>query len=207
MENNSSPVTQEHLAHAYDYASYKQMIEALFAEGKTTGENHSADMLHYTKMNMQRMKRVEKTTTVLPELEEAVKALTAPQVWLVLTEAWCGDAAQSVPALQKVAALSPHIAFRLLLRDEHPELMDAFLTNSTRSIPKLILLDTDTLQVLGSWGPRPYAAQQIVDAHKQKGTPYGQYAEEVHKWYAVNKTEALQGELLHLLQTIPQSVV
>ena len=59
--------------------------------------------------------------------------------WLVLTEAWCGDAAQSLPIINKMAEVSDNITLRLILRDENLDVMDQFLQNGrSRSIPKLI---------------------------------------------------------------------
>jgi len=126
-------ITAEQFQHYLDvsmtYSEYRDMTDALLAEGKTTGTNHSEAMIHYTKMNVTRMNRLDKTTKLLPELTEALASVKNDQVWLVLTEAWCGDAAQIIPVLSKIADASPHISIKLILRDEHPDLMDAYLTN------------------------------------------------------------------------------
>ena len=34
------------------YMDYRQMLDELFAQNKTTGDNHSEAMLHYTKLNI-----------------------------------------------------------------------------------------------------------------------------------------------------------
>lgn len=74
---------------------------------------------------------------------------------LIITESWCGDAAQNVPVLEKIAAESDMIETRYILRDENLDLMDPFLENGSRSIPKLFALDRTNLKVLGAWGSRP----------------------------------------------------
>jgi len=187
------------------YDEYRRLIDALLADGKTTGTNHSRAMLEYTRMSVVRMKRLDKTIRLLPELASDLKQLTKPMIWLVLTEAWCGDAGQSVPVMHALAAQNPHVDFRLLLRNEHPDIMDAFLTRGSRSIPKLIFLDGASREVLGSWGPRPQVLQQWIDqsrAHlaglkdEQARKAYAkQMLTETQRWYARDKTASLQREI------------
>ncbi len=194
-------ISHHHLEEkAYTYEGYRALIDQLFAEGKTTGENHNEAMLHYTKMNILRMNRLEKTTQLSENLAEVLCHVETPQLWVVLTEAWCGDAAQSLPVIQLAAQYNEHISLRLLLRDENPEVMDAYLTNGTRSIPKLIVLDAASLAEKGTWGPRPKAAQAIVDHHKANGSPHDVYVTEVQKWYVQNKTADIQLEIAELLK-------
>lgn len=186
---------------SFSYDVYRERIDALLAEGKTTGTNHSEAMIHYTKMNVARMKRIDKTTQLIPELVAALATVKQNQVWLVLTEAWCGDAAQIVPVLAKMADASPFISLRLLLRDEHPELMDAYLTNGGKSIPKLISLDAAAYVECFNWGPRPADAQHVFLALREKyPTDYMKLAEELHLWYAKNKTKSTQKEFVALLK-------
>src|SRR6202000_1072870 len=129
-------------------------------EGRTTGPNQSDDFIHYTQLSQQRMHRLEKTIQVTPEAEVLIRAIAVPQTWLVLTEAWCGDASQSLSVMHALAQLNPLIDLRVLLRDENLELMDQYLTNGvSRSIPKLIGLDSASLEVLFTWGPRPAPLQ------------------------------------------------
>lgn len=191
---------RSYLNASFGYKEYRAMIDDLLAQGKTTGDNHSEAMIHYTKMNVTRMNRLDKTTELIPELSQALIKLEKPQIWLVLTEAWCGDAAQIIPVISKMAEASPHISLNLLLRDEHPELMDAYLTNGGKSIPKLIALDAETLTEYFNWGPRPADAQELFVELKQKyPTDYMKLAEELHLWYAKNKTQSTQKEFAQLL--------
>ncbi|ARS37859.1 thioredoxin family protein [Pontibacter actiniarum] len=191
-------ITNEHLAKAITYSQYRDMIDKLLAENKTTGTNHSEDMVEYTRMNMHRMRRVEKTV-LEDDLIQVLLSVQTKMVWVVLTEAWCGDAAQNVPAIVKFADASPLIEVKLLLRDENPEVMDAYLTNGGRSIPKLIALDAETLEVLGTWGPRPEPAQQLFLDLKAQNVPYQEFAEKLHGWYAKDKTRTLQQEFICLI--------
>jgi len=130
---------------SYDYAAFRTMIDDLLEQGKTTGSNQSEAMFGYAKMNIQRMKRLEKKSNLLPEAIAAVEKIEKKQIWLTITEGWCGDAAQIVPYIEHLAALSSNIEHRLILRDEHLDVIDAFLTDGkSRSIPITVILDAET---------------------------------------------------------------
>jgi hypothetical protein len=192
-------ITQNLLDNAITYAQYREMIDILLAENKTTGQNHSESMVEYTRMNMQRMRRVEKTTVLEDELVQLMLSLQTPMIWVILTEAWCGDAAQNIPAIVKIADASSLIEVKLLLRDENPALMDAYLTNGGRSIPKLIALNANTLEVLGTWGPRPEEIQGFVMDAMKNNMPFPEMAEKLHGWYAKDRSKSLQKEFMQLL--------
>ncbi len=192
-------------AKAMTYEVYRALIDQLFSENKTTGDfmDNNEEILGYTKMNIARMRRGDKTFKIKEDLLEVIQAISQKQLWLVITEGWCGDAAQSIPALVKMAAQNDHIQIKFILRDEHPHLMDAYLTNNTRSIPKLIIVDAENHTELGTWGPRPVEAQVITDDFKEKGTvSYQEYAQQLHKWYAKDKYQAIQEEIKSLLLKI-----
>ncbi len=185
-----------------NYQEYRAMTDALLAEKKTTGENHSEMMVNYTKMNVTRMRRIDKQVKLIDELAGFAASLERPQKWVVITEAWCGDAAQIVPVFNQVAESSAgKIELRFVLRDLHTELMDEFLTNGGRSIPKLIVYDAETGELLFDWGPRPAAAQKLYMDLKASDTPFTEASEKLHKWYADDKTLSTQEELLRRLMT------
>ncbi len=192
---------QPYLDKAFTYSQYRDLIDKLLAEGKTTGENHSEFYLDYTKMNVHRMERLDKTTTLTDDMVEVLGNLKRKYIWLVITEAWCGDAAQNLPVLNLIAKQTPNIDLRLVLRDENLELMDHYLTDGGRSIPKLIVLDAETLQEIGHWGPRPAGAQALLVAHKANpAQTHEDFVKEVQLWYAKDRTLSTQHELLALLQ-------
>jgi hypothetical protein len=119
----------------------------------------------------------------------------------VITEAWCGDAAQTIPLMHAISVASKgKIDIKLVLRDENLELMDHFLTNGGRAIPVLICLDTDTLHQIGKWGPRPALAQQMVVEYKQHPEQSLEaFKTLLHTWYAKDKTLSQQHELAQLI--------
>lgn len=184
------------------YADYRELVNELLSQKKTTGEDHSDAMLHYTKMNVQRMNRVDKTVTLNPDLLEGLKNLKKQYRFLVISEGWCGDAAQIVPVFNKVATAFPEkISLKFVLRDQNLPLIDAHLTNGGRAIPVLLVLD-DAGQVLYKWGPRPKVLQSLLAAWKKESTDMMLIAEQLHGWYAKDKTQSTQEELSALIQQL-----
>jgi hypothetical protein len=138
------------------YNQYKQQM------AEDLALNADLKIKEYINLNQRRMHRVEKTFTISAELAMQIQNLKHKTWWLVLTEHWCGDASQTLPVFNAIAEMSNRkIEMKLVYRDQNPELMDAYLTNETRSIPKLIQLD-EHLNVTAFWGPRPSVAQQLV---------------------------------------------
>lgn len=197
-------ITPALLDKSMTYDTYRSVVVDLLAENKATGDfmDNNSDVLHYTKMNIARMNRGDKTKHINEELSNLVKSSKEKQIWLVITEGWCGDAAQNIPIMVRLAALNPLIDIKFVFRHENEELMDAYLTNNTRSIPKLVILNGHTLEELATWGPRPAVAQEITDAFKKNDSlSYDDYAKDLHKWYAKDKYQSIQNELLEILGT------
>lgn len=186
---------------AFTYYSYLSLLEELLAQGKTTGTYQSPELTEYARHNMRRMNRVERTLTIVPAIREKVAAITEPQNWMVLTEGWCGDAAQSVPVFHAISQLNPNITFRLLLRDENPDIMDRYLQyGKSRSIPKLIVCSGRDHRELFNWGPRPVALQKIYNDLQVSKAPFEIISDKIHRWYAEDQTLSIQRELLELMQ-------
>lgn len=186
------------LNQSYSAEEYQTILNSFAAEGKTSGEQKE-DLIYYTKLNAQRSKRIGKTAKIDQELASKIQSLPK-QTWLLITETWCGDAANSVPLIAKLTELNPSIELRIVLRDENLELMDQFLTKGGRSIPKLIGLDED-LNVLFDWGPRPKDAQELYWGWREKEgrEPYKEFQVTLQKWYNDNKSAAVQEEIHELL--------
>jgi hypothetical protein len=190
------------LAKAITYEQYKTLVDDLLAAGKATGPIQSEALVHYSQLNQQRMHRLEKTMQLIPAVKDQLLGIGRRQTWLVLTEGWCGDAAQSLPVMQALASLNPMISLRLLLRDDNSALMDRYLTNGvSRSIPKLIALDPLTGEELFTWGPRPKALQESFLEMRASGLPYEGIKEALQHWYNKDKTVTIQRELAALVAT------
>ena len=200
--NLGNMITKDLLDNALSYEVYRSLVNELLAEGKTTGPKQSEDLTHYTKLNAQRMNRWDKTTKINDALKQTISEVSEKWVWLIITEGWCGDAAQNIPVIVKMAELNPNIEVKLILRDEHLDVMDAYLTNGGRSIPKLIALKAETLEELGTWGPRPVEVQEMVWEHKKNPQEsYSKFSEKIQKWYAKDKSQSIQREFNELIQS------
>ena len=184
------------------YSEFKALSEKLLAEGKTTGENQSLEYVEYTKLTLQRLKKWDKILVLNETTISSLKNISGNYHWLVIVEAWCGDVGQSLPALQAMAEAA-HINLRVVMRDENPELMQQFLTNGSMAIPKLIILDSKKTEVLGTWGPRPKEAQKILmEGKKSKNLSSAEVYQNLHLWFAKNKQEDIQKELLEVMHNI-----
>ncbi len=203
MKSLRYPITPELLAGGFSYSQFVEFTEQLVLENRTSGANQSEDYLSYTRMCLQRMVRWNKTSKVSEELKQLLLQVNQSQVWLIITEAWCGDGAQSIPHLAKLADLNPLIMLKIVLRDEHPDLMDAYLTNGARSIPKLVAMAADLQVELFTWGPKP---KYLLDRHaafkqNSEGLTYPEFLEEIHLWYAKNKHKDLESEIYPLISS------
>jgi len=154
--------------------------------------------LKYLPLNWQRTVRIERTFTPSSRIQQAVKAIKCPQLWMVLTEPWCGDSAQNLPYIAGIAACSSCIDLRILLRDRNLDIMEAYLTQGTQSIPKLVSFDLRGGELF-QWGPRPQPAAELFHRLKEAGTPIEDVRLKLHLWYARNHGRALEEEFLLLL--------
>lgn len=134
---------------------------------------------------------------------EACRAGTVFRL-LVLAEDWCGDGANTVPHLAKLADQTPCLELRILRRDEHPEVMDRYLTGTARSIPIVIVLD-EGFHVVGHWGPRPRQLQHWVTDVRQ-ANPTAHLYPQIRRWYAQDKGATTLREVLELLQPAPSAL-
>lgn len=190
------------LAQAMSFESYMKLTEQLVDEVRTSGPNQSEAYVYYTKLNFQRMKRLNKTIEVPVRVIELLKEKAANWTWLTLTEPWCGDAAQCVPVIEKLALRAGNIQSLYLLRDEHPNVMDAYLTNGGRSIPKLICLD-ESGKELFTWGPRPMVIQEVMNQLKAEGiTEITTIVEQIQKAYNTDHQAGIYSEFETLFKEL-----
>lgn len=196
-----SSIIETSLANSHSYVEYRTVVSALLKEGKSTGNEQSEDLTHYSELNETRMNRLDKTIAIADENIQKLQQLKRNYVWLVISEGWCGDAAQILPIIDKMAHYSEKIELKLVFRDENEDLINLFLTNGTKSIPKLIILDKNTLEVLGDFGPRPTQARQLIIDYKIKhGIVDEQAKTDLQLWYLHDKGVSVQEEILALLE-------
>lgn len=193
-------IEQATIDKAMSYPEYRELTARMAAEGKTTGPEQTESRIQFTQLNESRMKRIDKTVVVPDELKEMVKMVTCDHIWLVLSESWCGDSAQNIPIIAKVADESPRVELKVLLRDENLDVMDRYITDGGRGIPKLIAFDKNTKEELWQWGPRPKPAQQLMlDNKKTQAKPMDEVKKDIQIWYNKDKGQTIIQEFLLLL--------
>ena len=165
-------IIEESLKKSYSYSEYIELIDSLLAQNKTTGEDHSESMLNYSKLNRQRMKRLDKTISIDEEQQLFFKNLQRKEIWLIISEAWCADASQIVPIL-----------------------------HGGKAIPMLISINPDNYDVNFVWGPRPKIATKMVEEYKAihgKLTP--EFKEQLQKWYNEDKGVSIINDLKEIIK-------
>jgi hypothetical protein len=143
------------------------------------------------------MNRLEKTMKISEGIVENLKSLKSEYIWLVISEGWCGDAAQLLPIFDKMADASEgKIELKIVLRDENEELMNLFLTNKAKSIPKLIVINRETGGALAHWGPRPKGAADLIANYKKEHGVLDETAKtDLQLWYLHDKGLSTQIEI------------
>ncbi len=193
-------IIAQSLSQSFTYPNYRNHVTKLLKEGLSTGHEQTADLLHYSELNEVRMNRLEKTIKIPIENIQKLESLQKEYIWLVISEGWCGDAAQILPIIHKMAEVSNKIELKIVFRDENDPLMNLFLTNGTKSIPKLIIIDKNTMEVLGDFGPRPQGAKQLILDYKATHGIVDETAKtDLQLWYLHDKGLSTQNEIMDLM--------
>jgi hypothetical protein len=183
-----------------DYNSYRALVKDLIIEGKSTGLEETDALLNYSKLNDKRMDRLDKTIKLPEETQNSLNQLKNCYTFLIIAEGWCGDAAQILPVINKIAEVSIKIDLKIVLRDQNEALMNQYLTNGNKSIPKIIIVDKEN-NVINSWGPRPSIATRMVLDYKEKnGTIDSEFKKDLQIWYNKDKGNSTQKDILNLLK-------
>lgn len=190
------------LFNSHSYEEYRTLMADLLKVGKSTAVEQTDERTHYSELNESRMRRLDKTMKITDENIVKLNSLNKHYIWLVLTESWCGDAAQILPILNKMTLESNvKIEMKLVLRDENVELMNHFLTNKGKAIPKLIIIDKTTGAVVADWGPRPQGAVELIENYKEKFGFIDETAKaDLQLWYLHDKGVSTQNEIIQLLE-------
>lgn len=193
-------IVSNSLKNGMTYLAYRTLVKQLSEQNSTTGNEKTEDLATYTKLNDKRMNRWDKTLKVSETAQKKINEFETKVTWLVITESWCGDAAHVLPVLNKIAELNSYIDLKIVLRDENLELMDAFLTNGSRSVPKLIMVENETGNVVNTYGPRPSEATSLVNRYKAKyGVLTPDFKEDLQHWYNNNKGQNIIDDVTDML--------
>jgi len=193
-------IIKDSLKKSQSYSDYRNFVRTLVENNSTSGSDKSEAMINYTMLNDKRMKRWDKTVKVSKEIQNEIRKINDKITWLVIAESWCGDAAHIVPVMNKMAELNKNIDLKLVLRDENESLMNHFLTNGNKSIPKLIMVDDETGDVLNTYGPRPSEATKMVNDYKnQNGKLTPEFKEDLQRWYNKDKGQNILKDLTKII--------
>ena len=191
------------LFNSHPYLEYRKLVSDLLLENKSTGNEQSDDLTNYSTLNETRMNRLDKTMKITDENTLKLKSLKKEYIWLVISEGWCGDAAQLLPVVNKMALESGKIDLRIVLRDENDDLMNLFLTNKSKSIPIVIIVDKQTGELMGHWGPRPKAAITLIQDYKKEFGVVDETAKtNLQLWYLHDKGLSSQKEIIDMMLEI-----
>ncbi|RIA08447.1 thioredoxin-like protein [Flavobacteriaceae bacterium MAR_2010_72] len=184
----------------FSYSQYRELVKQMVDSNSTTGSEKTEALINFTMLNDRRMNRWDKTIKIPKDISSRVASFKGNITWLVITESWCGDAAHVVPIINRIAELNENIDLKLILRDENNEIMNQFLTNGARAIPKLIMIDNDSQAVINTYGPRPSVLTQMVKEYKDMyGLLTPEFKEDLQIWYNRDKGQTIINDLLSLL--------
>jgi hypothetical protein len=186
--------------------TFYEYFEAMQLKANTTDQSNLSveDRIEYehVKLNYQRSSRIIRTHKLNDNLCLIINKITSPQLWMVLTEDWCGDSAQNLPYIVKIAECNPKINLRILFRDQNTDIIDLYLTDGkTRSIPKLVVFN-EKGDELFQWGPRPKEARELVTKLKSEGFSKEDYISQLHLWYGRNRGKNLEDEFIQIIEAL-----
>jgi 2-hydroxy-3-keto-5-methylthiopentenyl-1-phosphate phosphatase len=187
------------IENSVDYQTYlSQMLEKI---NRAQNGKEIIQKIDHIKLNYQRSVRIKKSYRINPDLPQVIRQIDKPQQWIVLTEDWCGDSAQNLPFIARMAGLNDKITLRILRRDQNLELMDRYLTSGKRAIPKLIAFDENGAELF-NWGPRPEPAIRIFEGLKDRGLEKKEILTQLHQWYARDAGKTLERDFYEILENL-----
>lgn len=161
--------------------------------------------IHYYRYNLERSETVHDAYEPSPELREALDAISEPQLWMVLTEPWCGDSAYNLPVIAEAAQLSDKVTLRILPRDENLDIMDQYLTEGSRRVPKLVAFDEEGNELF-RWGARPEGARTMRTSLLEEGLDTREMIQRLLEWYKQGGWTQVDAELAEAIRSIPAAV-
>ncbi len=135
---------------------------------------------------------------ISPEIAGRLRNLRGRWHLLVLNEDWCGDSVNILPYVARLADAHPGIELRILGRDDNPDLMNAHLTGSSKSIPVVIVYD-EQFREIGWWGPRPRELQKWV-LTEGLALPKPDRYRHIRTWYARDHGATIVSEILAIIE-------
>lgn len=154
---------------------------------------------HYRRYNLERSEQVFARYEPSADLVDQMDRIDAAQLWMVLTDDWCGDSAYCLPVLVRAAGLSPLVELRILRRDDNLDIMDQYLTGTSRSIPKLVSFGGDGTELF-QWGPRPQDAIDLRERMLDEERSREEVTRALLDWYADGGWNEVDAEMADAVQ-------
>ena len=169
-------------------------LQDRFASAMTLDE-----MIDGAKANQDLWRAIRRRAQAPADLVARLRSLPARRHLLVLSEDWCGDALNTLPALAQLVEAVPHLDMRILERDQNLDLMDRHLTGTARAIPVVMILD-EQYRELAWWGSRPAALQNWVKSEEAQRLSNDERYLEMRRWYARDNGRSALEEMTALLE-------
>lgn len=182
-----------------NWYEYLSSFEDILSRKLTKKPYDNEAYIEYVKLNKSRMNRWLRTGLLKGSTQQTIEKISEVQNWYIITEPWCGDAAHSVPFIYLLSELNQNIKLTLILRDSEPEWIERYLTNGSRSIPKLIVRNNYD-EDLFTWGPRPKECQLLISELKKQQISDEDIKTRAQEWYNKNKGISLQEEIRNKIE-------
>ena len=192
--NTTEPNLKTYTTKGISYEQYLHDMDAIIRE-----KSVDDDYLEYYVLNQQRMKRLSKKSFLSESQKERLNNLNEKVFLLIITEGWCGDAAQVIPVVEMIASTTPQLEIKIVYRDENESLMDQYLTNGARSIPMIIGVDSEGNEKF-VWGPRPEFGNEILKSYKAGNLNSDEFKVNLQLAYNKDKGNSIIEELLNKLE-------
>ena len=187
------------------YDAFRAAWMAHIEQPLTGLDSKARRYIYYARYNKERSERVEQAYEVSTKLRDVIEKIDAPQLWMVLTEDWCGDSAYALPVIVRAAALNGLIELRIVRRDDNLDIMDQFLTGTSRSIPKLVAFSAEGEERF-QWGPRPREAQHLREQLKSEGLSGSEISKKMIEWYDDGGWRQVDDDLTEVLEGVVKAV-
>lgn len=192
-----SPAQYTRILDGLSYNAYLAQMAASLTR-PDTGDPRVDRERDIVQLNYKRTLRAHRTYVVPDEVRALTARIRTPQTWMLLTEGWCGDSAQTLPYIVEIARTNPEIDVRVLLRDAHPDIMDLYETDGKRAIP-IVAGFAPGGEELFHWGSRPAEAAALFSGLRARGVPKSEIYPKLHLWYGRDRGAAVTREFAALL--------
>ncbi|MDR1876894.1 MAG: thioredoxin family protein [Flavobacteriaceae bacterium] len=198
---NTQPNLHYYWNKGIPYVEYKEVIRRQAKDGKDSPDEAVQETSGHIHLNISRMSRNDKTLVLEDLILSELKKLKRKINLLIISEGWCGDAAQSVPVVNKLAENSDKLEMKIIFRDENENLINHYLTNGGKAIPIIILLDAENFSEIAHWGPRPKPLLPLIQKYKENPETYthDNFVVDLQNFYNLDKGHAVAEELVNII--------